>query len=314
MPQDGRSRRRRRSGESRVKVDDGRRLPSGPPMARAIAQDRAGQVDRKPSPVTFRFEVAMQRGIVPGQAVLSVSCFEPGDEAFRQLVRRTRSIRWVAVIDAAPQRPALARRAVPACILPGAGLASIERPLRLRAPSEQELDLGGRDEERVPVLLETGSSGRSAGRPARAEPPRRRARRTEREARRRPCGSSADRGQIAVAMHVSVILGSLRWTIRSHPRSRDGLGPSRGRPHARGPNPLASRHFRARTARSGTGRDGRDRPCSRPSCPRRYNRRPASRSGCSGRPPAARTSRQNCSTVSPRNSASRSISSGETQT
>ena len=244
-----------------------------------------------------------------GQTLLSRAMIVAPD----RVVMRDGLVRWVAVIDAAAQWPAIARRAVPARILPGASLAPIQRPLWLGRAVQQELNLGGRDEERVSILLEAAAAAAQlADRP---EPGHFRVELLVQSAqlgggqRTRAVARSA-----SVAGMSSVISGSSRWTKRSRPRCRGGLGPSRGRSRGRGPNPLASPRFPARTARSGTERDGRDRPCSRLPCPRRCNRRPAFRSGCSGPPLAARTSRANCSTVSPRNSARRAISSGDTQT
>ena len=61
--------------------------------------------------------------IVPGQSVLGrISCFEPGDIALGQVVCGS-LVRRVAVVNAAPERPALAGGAVPALILPRARFA-----------------------------------------------------------------------------------------------------------------------------------------------------------------------------------------------
>ena len=99
----------------------------------------------------------MQRGIIPGQAVLVGQRFEPADIALRKAIREL-LIRWVAVVHAAPQRPAVACRAVPARILPGARVAQIQWPARLGRAFQQEPGLERRDEERVPVLLETAAA------------------------------------------------------------------------------------------------------------------------------------------------------------
>ena len=115
-------------------------------------------------------------------------------------------------------------------------------------------------------------------------------------------GSRATAG----SSHCCAIVRSFRGLCDGRDDLIHSVEPALARAGADRPNMipilLGSRHFRARKARSGTGRDGRDRPCSQRACPRRCNRRPVSRSGCSGRRPAARTCAANCSTVSPRNS------------
>ena len=160
----------------------------------------------------------------------------------------------------------------------------------------------------------SGSSDRSTGRPDRA----RATSASSSSYRARSSASASGPRQRRVQRRWRACRPSFRGlrrsTRRSHPRCRGGRGPSRGRSSERGPNLLASRHFPARRARSGTEPGGRDRPCSRLACPRKCNRRPASRSGCSGRPPAARTSRQTARPSRREIRASRSISSGETQT
>ena len=67
-------------------------------------------------------------------------------------------IRWVAKIDAAPERPSSACGAAPSLVLPGASLAPIERALRCGRLFEQEPDFGGRHEQRVSVLLEPAAA------------------------------------------------------------------------------------------------------------------------------------------------------------
>ena len=99
----------------------------------------------------------MQRGIVPGQSGAVGQPLEPGDIALGQVVRES-LIRGVAVVNAAPQRPAVVRGAVPVCILPGACFALIQRPAWLGRAFQQKLGLGGRDKERVPIFLEAAAA------------------------------------------------------------------------------------------------------------------------------------------------------------
>ena len=83
--------------------------------------------------------------------------FEPADIALRQVVRGS-LIRWIAIVDAAPQRPAVARCTVPERILPWACVALIQRPDRLGCAFQQQLGLECRDEESVPIFLETAAA------------------------------------------------------------------------------------------------------------------------------------------------------------
>src|SRR5262249_43112558 len=83
---------------------------------------------------------------------------------FRQLGCRV--IGGIAEIDAATQGAPLARRAAPERVLPGAGLALIQRALRGRSFAKQELDLGSRNEQDVTELAEsTATSTELTGRP-----------------------------------------------------------------------------------------------------------------------------------------------------
>ena len=99
----------------------------------------------------------MERGIIPGQAVFISHGFKLADKAFGKVVRR-RFIRRVAVINPAAQRPAIPCGALAAWILPRACLAPVQRPLRLRSSSHQELNLESRDEEGVPKLFEAAAT------------------------------------------------------------------------------------------------------------------------------------------------------------
>jgi hypothetical protein len=110
------------------------------------------QVDLESSAVTLLMEVMMKRCIVPRQFVLPGQFFEPGDEVFRQI--RTRVLRGgVTEIDSTSEWTRSARHATILGVLPGASLPVIQGTLRLGRMAEQELNLKGRNVERVPVFL-----------------------------------------------------------------------------------------------------------------------------------------------------------------
>jgi len=77
---------------------------------------------------------------------------EPGDEAFGQILARV-LIGGVTEIDSTSEWTRTARRATIPGVLPGAGLPLIQETFRLGSTAEQELNLKGRNEERVPVFL-----------------------------------------------------------------------------------------------------------------------------------------------------------------
>jgi len=83
--------------------------------------------------------------------------FEAADEPFRQLAAGI-LVRRVAVVNTAPERTRIPCGAAPVVILPGASLAPIERALGPGCRAQQEVDFGGRDEERVSVLLEPAAA------------------------------------------------------------------------------------------------------------------------------------------------------------
>jgi len=139
-------------------LEVGRRLPSlsGPWLVESLGIG-AGQVDRESSPDTFCFEVVMQGGVVPRQTVDLGELLEPADEPFRDLLAGM-LIRGVAEINTAAERARIACRAAPCLILPGARFAPIERAVRWGCLIEEEPDFGGRNEERVSVLLEPAAA------------------------------------------------------------------------------------------------------------------------------------------------------------
>ncbi len=254
----------------------------------------------------------MQRGVVPGQIVPVRECLESGDELLRKLMGGG-LIRRIAVVHAASQRPAVAGRAMPRLILPGTR-SPLDRAARGRAGDlDQELDLRAGDKQRMTVLLE------SAAPPAQpANRPESRDFRVQVVVQRLELGTPLRLRRRYRRAGWERNISHLGVLAIDETNLFDRIEPAMARAGAdlaaRGPSPPASRHFPARKARSGTGSGGLDTPCSRRSCPRRYSRLPASRSGCSRSPTCRTNLAENCSTVSPRNSASRSISSGETHT
>jgi len=86
--------------------------------------------------------------VLPGQLL------EPGDEAFGQILVRV-LIGGVTEIDSTSEWTRTARPATILGVLPGAGLPLIQGTLGLGRMAEQELNLKGRNEERVPVFLKT---------------------------------------------------------------------------------------------------------------------------------------------------------------
>src|SRR3954467_11910858 len=91
----------------------------------------AGVAAREPAVGRGPREMAVERGIVPRQAMLVDQALEPADERLAQRLG-VPLVRGVAVVASAAQRPGRTCDAAAGRVLPGAGRPPVERPDRGR--------------------------------------------------------------------------------------------------------------------------------------------------------------------------------------
>ena len=245
----------------------------------------------------------MQWGIVPRQAMPLEVRLEPGNEPFGQLRPRARRPDRSNKRDnpaGVPSRAATATERV----LPRAGLATVQRALRVRSLLREA---GSRASRRTGMSVLAKAAATTAELTDRSESGHFDVEFVVQGAVRSKLRSAAPvrRGR-AIDLHRSFL--TMAKEDRISVKSRGGLAPRRDRPPARSQSPASTRS-RARGG-LGTGGDARDRPCSQPPLSQSVAARLLDQAVAV---PTSRTNRaENSSTVSPRNSASCWISSAGT--
>jgi len=89
--------------------------------------------------------MAMQGGIVPGEAEVVNQALQSGDRRLGDL-RKLGLISWVAEVDPATHRTGVAGGTSSLEVLPRAGLPLVERPAGRRCVGQEQGDLGCRGE------------------------------------------------------------------------------------------------------------------------------------------------------------------------
>src|SRR5258708_4423840 len=120
----------------------------------------SGMGGRKPREMTGGrglVEMAMERGIAPGEATLVDEALEAADEVLAQRLGMG-LITGIAVINPASQGTRLACRAAAGSVLPGTRLPLVERPDRRRCLIQEYRGFGRGEEQRVTVLGEPAAA------------------------------------------------------------------------------------------------------------------------------------------------------------
>src|SRR5262245_12444370 len=98
----------------------------------------------------------MQRSVIPGKTMTLGEAFEVGKKMLGHL-EGFRLIVGVTEVNPTSHRPRRSGRAAAMGILPGASFAVVERARRRRLATEEKVELGSREKQRMAKFLESAA-------------------------------------------------------------------------------------------------------------------------------------------------------------